>query len=138
MNQRIIYKTAEGGVAVVIPSPNSGLSLDEIIAKDIPPNSEYEIVSVSDVPVDRTFRNAWEKSGRNIVHNMGKCKDIAHARRRKMRAEEFAPLDIEATIPAKAAQAEAAREAIRQKYATMQAQIDSASTPDELKQILGL
>lgn len=65
--------------------------------------------------------------------NIGKCKAIAHDKRRAARAAEFAPLDIEATIPAKAAQAEAARQAIRDKYAVMQARIDAANTPGEIK-----
>ena len=39
--------------------------------------------------------------------NLDKAKAIAHDRRRTARAREFAPLDVEATIPAKAAAAEA-------------------------------
>lgn len=51
------------------------------------------------------------------------------------RAAEFAPLDVQATIPAQAAQAEAARETIRQKYAAIQTNIDAA-TVSELKTII--
>jgi hypothetical protein len=60
MNQRIIYPTPEGGVAVIIPAPECGLSIEEIAAKDVPAGVEYKIVDVSDIPSDRTFRNAWE------------------------------------------------------------------------------
>lgn len=60
MNQRIIYATPEGGVAVIIPAPECGLSIEEIAAKDVPAGVEYKIVDVSDIPSDRTFRNAWE------------------------------------------------------------------------------
>jgi hypothetical protein len=60
MNQRIIYPTPEGGVAVIIPAPECGLSIEEIAAKDVPAGVEYKIVDVSDIPLDRTFRNAWE------------------------------------------------------------------------------
>lgn len=59
MNQRIIYPTDEGGVAIIIPA-DCGLTLEEIAAKDVPAGKPYKIVDVSDVPSDRTFRNAWE------------------------------------------------------------------------------
>jgi predicted flap endonuclease-1-like 5' DNA nuclease len=73
--------------------------------------------------------------------NMGKAKVIAHEKRRTARAEEFKPHDevIMKQIPGTDAQAaEAARQAIREKYAAMQVDIDTAATPDELKQILGI
>ena len=59
MNQRIIYPTDEGGVAVIIPAPECGLSLQEIAAKDVPAGKPYKIVDAADIPADRTFRDAW-------------------------------------------------------------------------------
>lgn len=60
MNQRIIYPTDEGGVSIIIPAPDCGLLIEEIAAKDVPQGKPYKIVDVSDIPEDRTFRNAWE------------------------------------------------------------------------------
>ena len=60
MNQRIIYPTPDGGVAVIVPAQECGLTIEEIAAKDVPEGVEYQIVDVSDIPEDRTFRNAWE------------------------------------------------------------------------------
>ena len=74
-----------------------------------------------------------------ITVNIDKAKAIAHDMRRAARAEEFKPHDdvIAKQIPgADAAAAEAARAAIRTKYAAMQDQIDAAATPDEIKQAL--
>jgi hypothetical protein len=71
-----------------------------------------------------------------ITINIDKAKGIAHDIRRAKRAEEFAPLDIKATIPSEAVAAEAARQAVRDKYAAMQAQINLASTPEEIKEAL--
>ena len=51
---RIVYKTKEGGVAVIIPADTI-----EACMKDIPEGAEYQIVEDSEVPSDRTFRNAW-------------------------------------------------------------------------------
>lgn len=60
MKQRIIYPTPEGGVAIIIPAPECGLTIEEIAAKDVPPNITYKIVDVADIPSDRTWRQAWE------------------------------------------------------------------------------
>jgi len=62
MNQRIIYPTDDGGVAVIIPAAECGLTIEEIAAKDVPAGKPYKIVDVSDIPEDRTFRAAWEYS----------------------------------------------------------------------------
>ena len=58
-NKRIIYKTQDG-VAIIIPSPDCNLSIEEIAAKDVPQGAIYKIVDASEIPEDRTFRNAWE------------------------------------------------------------------------------
>jgi hypothetical protein len=60
MNQRIIYPTDDGGVAVIIPADDCGLTIEQIAAKDVPAGKSYKIVDVADIPTDRTFRNAWE------------------------------------------------------------------------------
>ena len=74
-----------------------------------------------------------------ITIDMTKAKDIAHEKRRAARSAEFAPHDevIMKQIPGVDAQAaEAARQAIRDKYATLQAQMDAATTVNELKTLL--
>lgn len=71
-----------------------------------------------------------------IVIDLTKAKDIAHDKRRAARSAEFAPLDIKATIPAEATAAEEARQAVRQKYAEIQTNIDAASDVASLKQIV--
>jgi hypothetical protein len=58
MNKRIIYQNDEGGISIIVPA-ECGLTIEEIAAKDVPIGKEYHIVDVSDIPTDRTFRNAW-------------------------------------------------------------------------------
>ena len=70
-----------------------------------------------------------------ISINIDKAKALVHDKRRAARAAEFAPLDIKATIPSEATAAEAARQAVRDKYATMQTSIDAAADLAALKQI---
>ena len=59
MNQSIIYPT-DDGVAIIVPAPDCGLTIEEIATKDVPEGKPYKIVDVADIPSDRTFRNAWE------------------------------------------------------------------------------
>ena len=58
-DKRVIYPTDDGGVAVIVPAPDCGLSIEEIAAKDVPKGKTFQIVDVADIPTDRTFRNAW-------------------------------------------------------------------------------
>lgn len=59
-NKRIIYKNPNGGVCVIIPSPNWIGTIEDLAAKDVPAGAYYRIVDISEIPSDRTFRNAWE------------------------------------------------------------------------------
>lgn len=61
MNQRILYQNDEGGVSIVIPTPEAleTMTIEEIAAKDVPQGKEYHIVDASEIPTDREFRGAW-------------------------------------------------------------------------------
>ena len=132
---KIIYTNSEGGVSVVHPT-------GEVPINELPAKlglTDYEIVDDDVIPTDRTFRNAWVKSGATVVEDLPKSKEIAHERRREARAEEFKPHDdlISKQIPgADTDAAEASRAAIRTKYATMQTAIDAATTTAEIKTAL--
>jgi hypothetical protein len=58
MDKRIIYKNDENGINIIVPA-DCGLTIEEIASKDVPAGKAYHIVDVSDIPEDRTFRNAW-------------------------------------------------------------------------------
>ena len=60
--QRIIYKTDNGGVAIIIPTAEwlETHTIEELAEKDVPAGAEFKIVNVTDIPEDRTFRDAWE------------------------------------------------------------------------------
>jgi len=60
MTKRIIYPTDDGGVAVIVPASECGLTIEQIAAKDVPEGKPFKIINTADVPSDRTFRNAWE------------------------------------------------------------------------------
>lgn len=135
--KRIIFQNETGGVSIIIPTESVELAL-----KDVPEGVPYEIVDETDIPDDRFFRGAWVMGSAGwgwIQEDLDKCKEIGHALRRQQRAEEFAPYDdiIAKQIPgADAAEAEAKRQEIRDRYAVIQDAIEGASTPDEIKTAL--
>ena len=136
VTSRIIYSHIDGSVSVIIPSGE--IPFEEVI-KDVPVGLDYKIVTIDEVPTDRTFRGAWVMGDRSIVHDIDKCKDIAHKRRRSERNAELAPLDevIMKQIPGNDFIAvEASRQVIRDKYAKIQEDIDLAKTPEEIKTAL--
>lgn len=55
----IVYKTNNNGVAVLSPAPTWTGTLEELAKKDVPANTPYKIIEASELPSDRTFRNAW-------------------------------------------------------------------------------
>lgn len=70
---RIIYQTDEGGVAVIIPTPQAleTMTIRQIAEKDVPTGKAFKIVEDSDVPSDRTFRNAWEVDPDTLTDGVG-------------------------------------------------------------------
>ena len=70
---RIIYQTDDGGVAVIIPTPQAleTMDINAIAKKDVPTGKPYKIVADSEVPSDRTFRNAWEVDPDTLTDGVG-------------------------------------------------------------------
>jgi hypothetical protein len=60
--KRIIYKNPDNSVSIIVPSAEylETHTIEQLALKDVPANTPYKIVDVSEIPTDRTFRNAWE------------------------------------------------------------------------------
>lgn len=134
--KRVVWTNPDGSVSVLIPAPG----VEEAVwRKDIPQGVTAVETTADKLPKDRLFRKAWALEGEHCHEHVEKAKEIAHEIRRAKRAEEFAPHDevIAKRIPGKVeAEAEAAREAIRAKYAEVQTCIESCSDCDELRREL--
>ena len=70
MDKRIIYKSTDGTVAVLIPA-DCGLTIEQIAAKDVPTGLAYKIVDVADIPADRTDRALWEVDEADLTDGVG-------------------------------------------------------------------
>jgi len=73
MNQRIIYQTNEGGVAIIIPTPEAleQYGIEAIALKDVPAGKPFKIVDASNIPEDRTFRAAWSVDEADLTDGVG-------------------------------------------------------------------
>ena len=87
---KIIYST-ETGIAII--HPTGELSIEEVAAKDVPAGVSSRIVDDDEVPIDRTFRNAWKDEG-GIKVDIGKAKDLAKDRLRVERKPLLEAQDI--------------------------------------------
>jgi len=73
MDKKIIYKNTDGTITIITPSSEAleTLTVDAIAQKDVPTGLNYKIVNVSDIPTDRTFRNAWTIADAELTDGVG-------------------------------------------------------------------
>jgi hypothetical protein len=140
---RIIYTNAEGGCSIVIPAPDTGLTIEEVAAKSVPAGTPYKIVPVTEIPSDRTYRNAFVADVVNgkVHHDIVKAREIRKDHMRRARTPLMAALDVAYTRAdekghagaAEKAQIAAQKQALRD--VTADAGIAAATTPEELKAV---
>ena len=58
-DKRFIYENDDGSISIVYPADNTDLTLDQIKDKDCPSGKTVYTVDKSEIPTDRSFRNAW-------------------------------------------------------------------------------
>ena len=75
---RILFRQDDGTVAIIVPilteiNPDTDepYTIEEIAAKDVPSGYKYKIVEDSDVPTDRSFRNAWTVDDSDLTDGTG-------------------------------------------------------------------
>lgn len=56
---RIIYARADSGVSIVTATDEWQGTLDELAKRVVPHGTPYKLIHHSDIPKDRTWRNAW-------------------------------------------------------------------------------
>jgi hypothetical protein len=73
MNKRIIYQANDGGVVILVPTPDciEQYGIEAIALKDVPSGQPFKIVDISQIPEDRTFRHAWEIDLASLTDGIG-------------------------------------------------------------------
>ena len=144
----IAITRTDGTVAVMRLLPNEiGEYADvaETIAKwaEVEPlgaPASYAEIAESDIPSDRTFRNAWELCGdKKVRPEIGKCRALWREKIRAARKPKLAALDVEHLRASETGDAARSAQVIAQKQALRDApadpRIDAAATPEELKAV---
>jgi hypothetical protein len=70
---RIIYKNDQGGVSVIIPTPEAleQHGIQAIAIKDVPAGKPFKIVDAADIPSDRSDRDAWTVDEADLTDGIG-------------------------------------------------------------------
>jgi hypothetical protein len=70
---RIIFKNDQGGVSVIIPTPEAleQHSIQAIAIKDVPAGKLFKIVDAADIPSDRSDRDAWTVDEADLTDGIG-------------------------------------------------------------------
>ena len=75
---KILYTGEDGIVSIMTPvfkeiNPETGKiwTIEEIAKKDVPTGQKYKIVEDSDVPTDRSFRDAWIVDEADLTDGVG-------------------------------------------------------------------
>ena len=73
MNQVILYKQDNGVVAIIRPTQEAIAlyGIEAIAQKDVPAGKPYKIIDASEIPADRTFRNAWTVDNADLTDGVG-------------------------------------------------------------------
>ena len=73
MNQIVIYKQDNGVVAVIRPTAEAlaVYGIEAIAQKDVPAGKPYKIIDISEIPTDRTQRNAWTVDDAALTDGVG-------------------------------------------------------------------
>lgn len=109
-----------------------------IMEKDVPKGASVAGVhDASEIPEDRTFRNAWVHDGKKPVVHMGRAREIHRNHLRKLRAAKFLELDAaynsaDENGDAAGKKAIGARRQVLRDI-TRHPSIEAAQTPEELK-----
>ena len=60
MSKVAVIINDDGTIGILHPGKNTELTFEQICEKDIPDGATYHIIDSSEIPKDRTFRNAWK------------------------------------------------------------------------------
>ena len=73
MNPVILYKQDNGVVAIIRPTEDALAlyGIEAIAQKDVPAGKPYRIIDASEIPTDRSQRNAWTVDDATLTDGVG-------------------------------------------------------------------
>lgn len=67
----VIFINDGGGVSIITPAPEFADQIEAVAQKDVPSGKPYKIMDSTDVPADRTLRNAWTVDVADLTDGIG-------------------------------------------------------------------
>lgn len=132
--RQMVRRTVEVSPAVYRDQTDEEF-LEWCAERSVPVGTPYQVISVSDIPQDRTFRNAWKAGVGRIVEDVEKAKEVAKDILRARRAPLLEALDV-AFMRAIEQGADAAPIAAeKQRLRDITREPDKAQTIDELREM---
>jgi hypothetical protein len=134
MNQVIIFTNDNGGVATCFPTGE--ISIEAVMAKDVPEGRGARIVNLTDLPNQHSdFYDAWEMVATSVTVNFAKAVELTKDR---LRAERAPLLQVQDIAFQRAIEANADTTAIvaeKQRLRDITQLADAATTLEELKDL---
>ena len=144
----IVYTNPKSGILAVCipalegrrPDESEDAWLDRVKARSVPADAQdVRVMSMADIPQDRTFRNAWVMDDGRPAVSMARARELHRYNIRRRRKAKFRDLDAQhlRALEAGDATALAAVAAAKKKLRNAPAHpdIDAAQTPEQLKAV---
>lgn len=135
MSTIIVHNQTNGIAALTIPVLDCGLTLEQIIDKDIPKGVEYIVVDLSKLPKDFEFRDAWTLQNKEVVVDFEKAKELTKKRLRHEREPLLAAQDVLFNKALETGADASAIVAEKQRLRDITKLADQATTLEQLKNI---
>jgi hypothetical protein len=130
--QVIIFTNDNGGVATCIPTGE--ISIESVLAKDVPQGRGARIVNAEDLPNEhQDYYDAWEMDATSVTVNLAKAKELTKDRLRAERTPLLAAQDVAFQRALEEGTDTSAIVAEKQRLRDITALADQAQTLDELR-----
>lgn len=132
-------KMNDGSVRVTVFTQDA-ISVEDEIAKWSDANDVASYAMVNELPEDKTFRDAWVLSGKEVYVDMEKARIIHMNDIRKLRTKKFIELGFPYKLNQKLEEAIISEEMRKQLQVLRDIpstyKLDEAKTPEELKKLI--
>ena len=71
MSECVIYPSDNGGVIILFPVKDCGLTVEQVALKDVPYGKPFKIINVSDLPSDISQSAAWVVNEEDLTDGFG-------------------------------------------------------------------
>lgn len=134
MTQAIIFTNDNGGVSTCIPTGE--ISIEAVLAKDVPEGRGARIVNLTDLPNQyNDFYDAWEMDATNVTVNLDKAKELTKKRLRAEREPLLAAQDVAFQRALESGADTTAIVAEKQRLRDITALTDTVTTLEELRSL---